>query len=56
MLGLKNVVVTESRNTVWKNGKFIKGVPGITAGTKVDDYVIFDVGSGSYTFRLNGQR
>jgi len=41
-LGLKNVVVTESRNTVWKNGKFVKGVSGITAGTEMDDYVTFE--------------
>jgi len=55
-LGLKNVVVTESRNTVWKNGKFVKVVPGITAGTETDDYVTFDTGSGNYILRLNGQR
>ena len=51
-LGFKNVVITESGETVWENGKFIRGVPGITAGTDGDDYVVFDVGSGSYNFQI----
>jgi alpha-L-rhamnosidase len=55
-LGLQDVAVTESGKTVWKNGKFIKGVSGIIAGSETDDYVTFDIGSGSYTFRLWGQR
>jgi alpha-L-rhamnosidase len=53
-LGSENVTVTESSETVWENGKFIKGVSGIIAGSETDDYVTFDIGSGSYTFRLWG--
>ena len=30
-------------------------VPGIGAGSETDDYVTFDVGSGSYLFKLNGR-
>jgi alpha-L-rhamnosidase len=55
-IGLQNVNVTESDKTVWKNGRFIKGVSGITAGSETDDYVTFDVGSGSYRFQLKGQK
>ena len=51
-LGFKNVVITENGETVWENGKFLDGVPGITAGSDDDDYVVFDVGSGSYHFNL----
>jgi alpha-L-rhamnosidase len=51
-LGFADVVITESGETIWENGKFIRGVPGITAGSDGDDYVVFDVGSGSYTFNL----
>ena len=53
-IGLKNVTITESGQTVYKAGKFIKGVPGITAGTETDDYVTFDTGSGFYYFKLTG--
>jgi alpha-L-rhamnosidase len=55
-MGLKNVSVSEGNKSVWKNGKFILGISGITQGTETDDYVTFDAGSGNYTFRLNGQR
>jgi len=55
-IGLKRIMITENDKPVWKKGEFIKGVPGITAGTETDDYVTFDAGSGNYTFRLNGGR
>ena len=54
-MGLKNVTVTESGKSIWKTGKFIKGVSGITAGSETSDYVTFDVGSGPYAFRLSGE-
>jgi alpha-L-rhamnosidase len=53
-IGLENLTITEGGNTVWKAGKFIEGVSGISAGGKTDDYVTFDVGSGSYVFQLKG--
>jgi alpha-L-rhamnosidase len=55
-IGLRNVTVTESGKALWKNGKFIRGAFGITNGTETDEYVTFDVGSGSYRFRLKGQK
>ena len=55
-IGLRNVTVTESGKAVWKNGRFIKGAYGITNGTETAEYVIFDVGSGSYRFRLKGEK
>ena len=51
-LGFKNVVISESGGTFWKNGKFTREVPGINAGTESDDYVEFDVGSGYYYFHV----
>ena len=51
-LGFTDVVITESGKVIWENGKFIRGVSGITAGSDGDDYVVFDVGSGSYNFYL----
>jgi len=55
-IGLRNIEVTESNKTIWKNGKFIQGAFGITNGTETAEYVTFDVGSGSYRFRLKGQK
>ncbi|GAF83885.1 unnamed protein product, partial [marine sediment metagenome] len=55
-IGLRNVTVTESDKTIWKNGKLLKGISGITSGTETEDYVTFETGSGSYTFVLKGQR
>ena len=55
-IGLRNIEVTESDKTIWKNGKFIRGAFGITNGTETAEYVTFDVGSGSYRFRLKGQK
>jgi len=53
-IGLKNVTVTEGGKTIYKNGRFIKGVSGITAATETDDYVTLETGSGSYSFNLQG--
>jgi alpha-L-rhamnosidase len=55
-LGFENITITESDRAVWKNGKFIPGTSGIVNGTEAAEYVTFDVGSGSYTFRLTGQK
>ena len=55
-IGLQNVTVTESGKTIYKNGGFLKGIPGITSGTETKDYVTFETGSGSYKFVLNGQK
>ncbi|MHC4216141.1 MAG: alpha-L-rhamnosidase C-terminal domain-containing protein, partial [Planctomycetota bacterium] len=53
-IGLKNVTVTESGKTIYKNGRFIKGVWGITSATETDDYVTLEIGSGAYSFDLQG--
>jgi len=52
---LKDVAITESGEAVWRDCTFIRGVSGISAGSESDDYVTFDVGSGSYAFELTGQ-
>ena len=53
-MALKNIEVAESNDAVWKEGKFIKSSPGVTNATRTKDYVTFDVGSGTYTFKLTG--
>jgi len=52
--GLGNVTVEEGRTTIWRNRSYVGGAAGITAGSETADYVAFDVGSGSYRFRLTG--
>jgi alpha-L-rhamnosidase len=54
-MGTKNVTVREGGKLVWKTGKFVKAVPGITGGSETGEYVTFDVGSGSYSFQLIGE-
>ena len=51
-LGRCGFTITESRERLWEAGKFIRGVPGITAGQDTGDDITFDVGSGSYLFQL----
>ena len=51
-MGLKNPVIEESGRVVWRNGCFIEGVPGVESGRMEDSYVVFNVGSGSYTFSV----
>ena len=50
-MGLKQVVVTESDKSVWEDDRFVKNVCGVTSGREIDGYVVFNVGSGTYTFR-----
>ena len=53
-IGLGNASVEESGKIIWKDGLYVSGVAGITGGSESVDYLTFDVGSGSYSFNLNG--
>ena len=55
-MGLENIVIAESGNPIWKDGSYIGSAAGIADGSESDDYVTFDVGSGSYVFQLTGQQ
>ena len=54
-MGMQNVVVAENGKTMYKAGRLLSTTAGISAATEDDQYVTFDVGSGSYAFRLSGQ-
>ncbi|MBN2293218.1 MAG: family 78 glycoside hydrolase catalytic domain [Pirellulales bacterium] len=54
-LGLQNVVVEEGNRTVWRNGSYMTGVPGITSGSDSVDNVTFTTGSGTYHFVLRSE-
>ncbi|MCX6375659.1 MAG: family 78 glycoside hydrolase catalytic domain, partial [Armatimonadetes bacterium] len=51
-IGLSSVQVCEGGNPVWKNGKFVPGVAGISDASEAGDWIKFEVGSGTYSFRL----
>jgi len=53
-MGLENIIVEESGKAIWKNNSYIEGFAGITGGRENRDYVTFDVGSGSYSFKIYG--
>ena len=53
-LGLGKITVTESNVPVFTRGRFVAGVAGIKSGVPSDGYMIFEVGSGDYSFKLIG--
>ena len=52
-MGLEDVTVKEGDKTIWKEGAFSGGVCGITNATESEEYVTFEVGSGSYRFDVS---
>ena len=53
-VGLGEVVVSEGSETIWEDGRLAGRAEGITEGRESADTVTFEVGSGSYGFRLSG--
>jgi alpha-L-rhamnosidase len=51
--GLKNPVVKESGKAVYKDNSYVKDISGITSVKRDDDYLTFNVGSGTYSFRIS---
>ena len=62
---MTEITVHEGDRTVWEKGQFVEGTPGVTSGAITGDpkiksgsfkdkRVIFEVGSGHYDFRLEG--
>jgi len=51
---LAGILVEEGGRPVWKDGAYVTGVPGITGASQTDRAVIFQAGSGQYSFRLSG--
>jgi alpha-L-rhamnosidase len=51
-MGLKHFIITEGGKAVWKDGSYVHGVAGITAGKQDVDSITFGVGSGEYSFKI----
>ena len=53
-MGLEGITISEDGKTIWENGSHISRVAGITGSSETAQYIAFDVGSGSYSFKLSG--
>jgi alpha-L-rhamnosidase len=51
----KNIFLSESGKTVWENGAFVPGVPGLTGATQDGNSINLSAGSGTYYFVLTGK-
>jgi alpha-L-rhamnosidase len=49
---MTGVTIREGDRVVWENGHYVSGDPGVTAATQDGGTTIFQVGSGTYSFRL----
>lgn len=52
---MTDITVYEGQQIVWEKGHYVSGDEGITGGTATPEGISFDVGSGSYSFRLVGK-
>jgi alpha-L-rhamnosidase len=52
---IAEITVHEGDRTVWEKGRFVEGTPGVSAGKFAHNQVIFEVGSGHYSFRVDGK-
>ena len=49
---LEKIIVKEGKKPIWRNGSYLESIAGITGGSEDDEYVTFNIGSGSYSFEI----
>lgn len=49
---MTDVVIREGDRVVWEKSHYVSGDPGLTGATQDGSAIIFQVGSGHYSFRL----
>ena len=49
---MENFMIEESGKIIWENHVYSGGIPGILCGAEESDCVSFEVGSGTYYFKL----
>ena len=54
-LKLGNIMLKESGNRIYTEGKFLTGVPGINKVEELEDFMRIEIGSGWYHFELISQ-
>ncbi len=52
---LRNIQITESGQSVWKNDRYQAGVAGITGAAQSGEEIVVTAGSGEYHFSLSGE-
>jgi hypothetical protein len=50
---MTDVVIREGDRVVWEKDRYVSGDPGVTGATWEGRTVVFQVGSGNYSFRLS---
>ena len=55
-VGVQYFRITEGARVVWENGKYLPGDMGIDSASDAGDWVEFDCGAGSYSFKLTGDK
>ena len=53
--GWEQVIISEGETVIWQNGAPAQAVAGISGGQEQDNWVTFEVGSGSYCFEVREQ-
>jgi alpha-L-rhamnosidase len=51
---MTDLVIREGDRVVWEKGHYVGGDPGLTGASQDGRAIIFQVGSGTYSFRLTG--
>jgi len=52
---MRETKIQEGDRTVWENGRYLPGDPGILGANPGEPNFTFEVGSGHYSFRLTGE-
>jgi alpha-L-rhamnosidase len=53
-MGFENVAIEEGGRVIWRDGLYT-GCDGIHTGSERDDYVMFETGSGAYSFTVRSE-
>jgi len=56
LLGISNPALTEAEGKVWHNGRFLPKVSGVKSARVEGEWMVLEVGSGAYHFKLHADR
>jgi alpha-L-rhamnosidase len=51
---MTNITVKEGTTSIWSNGSRVDSVSGVTFNSEQENYIVFNVGSGQYSFNVTG--
>ncbi|MDW8289367.1 MAG: family 78 glycoside hydrolase catalytic domain [Armatimonadota bacterium] len=55
-IGIPNPAITEAEGRIWRNGQFVSRVPGVRSARDEGEWIVLQVGSGDYHFKLHADR